>query len=52
MRKLIAAFATISVLGAAVYAQSLEKAAKRSWSDQQTEESGPGRVGLIGTASW
>jgi hypothetical protein len=41
MKKFFAVFATIALLAAATYAQSLEKAAKRSTLDQQTEASAP-----------
>jgi hypothetical protein len=38
MNKSIAAFATVALLAAAVYAQSMEKASKRIGGEQQSEQ--------------
>jgi hypothetical protein len=45
VRKFVSTFAAISLLAAAVYAQSLVKASNRSAGDQQIEQGGAGKVG-------
>jgi hypothetical protein len=44
VKNFVSAFTAISLLAAAVYAQSLAKASNRSGGDQQIEQVGAGKI--------